>query len=59
MKSKFTKLFRHVRETGYYKPRDYQTIGGFWSTDTWILENLDLALKITARLEDEGWTSHI
>lgn len=47
-------LFKHVLKAGTYIPRDYKTIGGMWTTDTWVLDVQGRQLK--AQLMDEGYT---
>ena len=43
-------IFTWVRSHGTYIPRDYQTIGGAWTVDTWQLGD------IKVQLMDEGYT---
>lgn len=46
----FHGLWNHLLQDGNYQPRDYQTIGGMWTVDTWQDNG------IVAQLMDEGWT---
>lgn len=46
----FNELYARVKTKENYVPRDYQTIGGFWTVDTWVKNN------VTAKLMDEGCT---
>lgn len=46
----FYKLYAIIRKPENYVPRDYQTIGGMWTVDTW--RKGDVTLKIM----DEGYT---
>lgn len=40
-----------VKQPEFYVPRDYQTIGGMWTVDTWQKGN------IRVQLMDEGYTT--
>ncbi len=40
-----------VKTKDNYVPRDYQTIGGMWTVDTWKIKD------ITVKLMDEGYTT--
>lgn len=46
-------LIERVKTPENYVPRDYQTIGGMWTVDTWRLGD------ITVQLMDEGYTTVI
>lgn len=43
-------IYQKVRTEGDVVPRDYQTIGGMWTVDTWVLGN------VKAQMMDEGYT---
>ena len=49
----FHGLWNHLLQDGNYQPRDYQTISGMWTVDTWQDNG------IVAQLMDEGWTQVI
>lgn len=46
-------VFNFVRQHGKIVPRDYQTIGGMWTVDTWTHEELP---GVRVQLMDEGYT---
>lgn len=46
-------IFAYVRKNGTYVERDYKTIGGMWTVDTWILND------IKVQLMDEGSTQAV
>lgn len=46
-------LIQLVKQDKFYVPRDYQTIGGAWTADTWRRGT------VTVRVEDEGYTTVI
>lgn len=50
-------IFQHVenivRQTIYYVPRNYKTVGGMWTVDTYKKGS------ITLQVMDEGWTVRI
>lgn len=48
-------LYHRIRTDANYVPRNYNTIGGMWTVDTWKSDRLGY----TARLEDEGCTSRV
>ncbi|MNK44969.1 hypothetical protein D3C87_637150 [compost metagenome] len=50
---KIEKLFKHVRENGTYLERDFKTIGGMWTVDTWVLGDMKVQLM------DEGYTQGV
>lgn len=52
---KIEEIFQHVRSNGKYLERDYKTIGGMWTVDTWYLEDTNLPLRV--QMMDEGYTS--
>lgn len=47
-------IYNKVRTEGEVVPRDYQTIGGMWTVDTWQLDSL-----VKVQMMDEGWTKRI
>ena len=47
------KLVKAVKQPEYYVPRDYKTIGGMWTVDTWQRG------AVQVRLMDEGWTTAV
>jgi hypothetical protein len=49
----FDRIVQAVRSNDYHVPRDYQTIGGMWTVDTWRRDG------ITVQLLDEGYTTRI
>jgi hypothetical protein len=49
----FIEIFSNIRYDENYVPRNYQTIGGMWTVDTWQKNG------ITIQLEDEGYTKAI
>jgi len=49
----FIEIFSNIRYDENYVPRDFQTIGGMWTVDTWQKNG------ITIQLEDEGYTKAI
>lgn len=44
-------LIKAVRQREFYVPRQYQTIGGMWTTDTWKCGD------VVVRVMDEGYTT--
>lgn len=46
----FQYVWSKLRQDANFKPRDYQTIGGGWTTDTWEEQG------VRALLQDEGYT---
>jgi hypothetical protein len=46
-------LINTVKLPEYYVPRDYKTMGGMWTVDTWKRGD------ITVRLMDEGYTTAV
>lgn len=44
-------LIAKVKSNENYVPRDYQTIGGMWTVDTWKLGD------VSVKLMDEGYTT--
>lgn len=49
----FERVVQAVRDKDHYVPRDFQTIGGMWTVDTWRRDG------ITVQVLDEGWTTRI
>jgi hypothetical protein len=49
----FERIVRAVRHKDHYVPRDFRTIGGMWTVDTWHRSG------VTVQLMDEGWTTRI
>lgn len=49
----FYELAKLIRTKENYVPRNYQTIGGMWTVDTWKLND------ITYQVMDEGYTEKI
>lgn len=49
-KEAFSKIYYAISTTDNYVPRNYISIGGFWTVDTWQKN------EVTVRLTDEGWT---
>jgi hypothetical protein len=52
-KMAFERIVQAVRDKDYYVPRDFRTIGGMWTVDTWRRDG------ITVQLMDEGYTTRI
>lgn len=46
----FNRVWEIIRKDENFIPRNYQTIGGMWTTDTWKKHG------IRALLQDEGYT---
>jgi len=49
----FDRIFYNIKNTGKYLERNYKTIGGLWTVDTWIKG------EWKAQLLDEGYTAVI
>jgi hypothetical protein len=49
----FERIVQAVKDKEYYVPREFQTIGGMWTVDTWRRAG------ITVQLMDEGYTTRI
>ena len=49
----FDKVARVVRQQENYVPRQYKTVGGMWTVDTYKKGN------VTLQVMDEGWTTRI
>lgn len=49
----FDRIVRAVRTKDHYVPRDFRTIGGMWTVDTWRRGGA------TVQLMDEGATTRI
>lgn len=52
-KEAFSKVYRAVSIKANYIHRNYSSMGGIWTTDTWKKGD------ITTRLGDDGWTKMI
>lgn len=50
MNKKWQAIVSILKKSENYVPRDYQTIGGMWTADTYALNGYKL------RIEDEGYT---
>lgn len=50
IKRLFDIITNTVRQTIYYVPRNYETIGGRWTVDTYKAGN------VKVQIMDEGWT---
>ncbi len=46
-------LISQVKQPQFYVPRDYKTIGGMWTIDTWKRD------EITVQVMDEGYTTRV
>lgn len=44
-------LIAEVKKNDFYVPRDYKTIGGMWTVDTWRRNGVEV------KLMDEGYTT--
>lgn len=53
MSSNIDTLTKMVKQSEFYVPRQYQTIGGMWTTDTW--QRGDVKVQVM----DEGYTTVI
>lgn len=53
IKRVFIEIKKIIMTTENYIPRDYQTIGGMWTVDTYKMRD------ITLQVMDEGWTIKI
>lgn len=49
----FERIVQAVRNKDHYVPREFTTMGGMWTVDTWRKDG------ITVQLMDEGWTTRI
>lgn len=49
----FERIWQRVRQDRNLVPRDYQTMGGMWTVDTWQQG------EVSVQLMDEGWTRRI
>lgn len=49
----FNAIRNIIKTDANYKPRQFNTIGGMWTVDTWEFNG------ITYQLQDEGYTSTI
>lgn len=49
----FNILISLIKRDEFYVPREYQTIGGFWTVDTWERKG------VKYQLMDEGYTQVI
>ncbi|RST57648.1 hypothetical protein D5F11_021550 [Siminovitchia terrae] len=52
-KSIFNQIEKMVRQSAHYVPRNYKTVGGMWTVDTYKKGN------VTLQIMDEGWTIKI
>ena len=46
-------LIKAIRQPEFYVPRDYQTMGGMWTVDTWQRGD------VTVRVMDEDYTTTV
>lgn len=46
-------LIQAVKQPEFYVPRDYQTVGGMWTVDTWRRGDIEVLLM------DEGYTTKV
>lgn len=53
---KIAEIFSMFRSKGHVVPRDYQTIGGMWTVDTYAHDEI---ADVKVQLMDEGWTTRI
>lgn len=51
--TKLEELIKKVRQSRFYIPRDYKTVGGMWTVDTW--RRGPVAVKVL----DEGYTQQV
>lgn len=51
--TKLDELIKEVRQSRFYIPRDYRTVGGMWTVDTWRRG------PVSFKLMDEGYTQQI
>ncbi|QJT70447.1 hypothetical protein [Microcystis phage MaeS] len=49
----FNQINNIVRQTIHYVPRNYKTVGGMWTVDTYKKGD------VTLQVMDEGWTIRI
>lgn len=49
----FDAIVKQIKTPEFYVPRDYKTVGGVWTVDTWVRDG------VTVQLMDEGWTTRI
>lgn len=49
----FYEVRKHIRKDENYVPRQYETIGGMWTVDTWKKNG------IIFQIMDEGYTNRI
>lgn len=52
-KQALARIITYVRQDAFYIPRDYQTIGGMWTVETWERDGIRLQIM------DEGYTTRI
>lgn len=57
MNNVFIDLYRKVKVEQNYVERDYKTIGGMWTVDTWKKQFNDIT--IICNLMDEGYTKRL
>jgi hypothetical protein len=53
IKTMFQQIEKIIRKDSNYVPRNYKTVGGMWTVDTYKKGD------ITLQIMDEGWTSKI
>lgn len=51
MSKELFELIAKVKKTDFYIPREYKTIGGMWTVDTWSRDG------VTVKVMDEGYTT--
>lgn len=49
----FQRIVSVVKQPKFYVPREYKTIGGMWTVDTWVRD------EVTVQVMDEGYTTRI
>ncbi len=49
----FQQIILAVKQEKFYVPREYKTIGGMWTVDTWKRGD------VTVQVMDEGYTTRI
>lgn len=52
-KTVFRSIVDSVKQDQFYVPREYKTIGGMWTVDTWKRGD------VTVQVMDEGYTTRI
>lgn len=51
MNERIQELIQAVKQEQYYVPRDYKSMGGMWTVDTWKRDS------VTVMSMDEGYTT--